>query len=179
MQNKISIRNAKNAKSGLQDMIDYIDLPRESIILEIGSYVGDSTEIFAKNYDKVIAVDPWVNGYDDRDAASYQHDMKTVESQFDDLMKKYDNIVKHKMTSSEYRDICFHRFDMIYIDGLHTYKGVKSDFTLWHDMIKHTGGWICGHDYQDRFPGTIKAIDEFRKPDKIFGDTSWCIKIVA
>ena len=39
------------------------------------------------------------------------------------------------------------------------------------------GGVLCGHDYQGRFPGVIKAVDEFRRPDKIFKDTSWMVQL--
>lgn len=185
MENKISIRNAKFAKIGLEDMLDYIDPKTTDIMLEIGSYVGDSTEIFAKRFDQVHCVDPWRNGYDEKDAASYKHDMKIIEAQFDELCKKYDNIKKHKYSSKEfYETYCDlysnteleHKFDMIYIDGLHTYEGVKSDREMYIHLVK-PGGWLCGHDYQGRFPGTIKAVDEFQKPDKIFRDTSWAIRI--
>lgn len=171
----ISIRNAKHAKSGLRDLINYIGDAKDMIMLEVGSYVGDSTEIFAQNFKQVYAVDPWENGYDDNDAASYQHDMSVIEAQFDELCEKYSNITKLKMCSLEAVELFADgNFDFVYIDGIHQYEAVKEDIRAW---LPKTNKWIGGHDYQKRFQGTIDAVNEFRKPDKIFNDTSWVIKL--
>ena len=168
----ISIRNAKHAKTGLIDLCDYIaryyDL-KKLTILEIGSYAGDSAKIFAERFGKVICVDPWQNGYDDKDAASYQHPMETVEKQFDENVAGFDNVIKMKMTSEEASKQVA-SVDVVYIDGLHTYDGVKKDIDLWQGKASRV---VSGHDYQGRFPGTIKAVDEYCNPDRIFNDTSW------
>lgn len=50
--------------------------------------------------------------------------------------------------------------DFIYIDGDHSYKGVKIDIELARKKVK-SGGFICGHDYMVQFPGVIQAVDEF------------------
>lgn len=175
---KISIRNAPMAKQGLRDMCDYIaarmDISKATIV-EIGCYVGDSTGIFAQRFGKVCAVDPWMNGYDPADAASYLRDMRIIEAQFDELAKVYPNIEKHKMKSEQFARRCG-MIDVLYIDGLHTYDGCKKDIELFRDKIQH-GGFLCGHDYQGRFPGVIKAVNEFKRPDKTFGDTSWLIQM--
>lgn len=173
----ISIRNAKYAKIGLQDMIDYINETRDTktmTMVEIGCYVGDSTEIFARNFKDVFCIDPWKNGYDDNDAASHQHDMKIIEKQFDEMSLKFNNIFKFKCKSSEginhFEDGCL---DLVYIDGLHTYGGVKNDIKMWFPKIKK-GGFIAGHDYGSRHhPGVKEAVDEYALPDKTFRDTSW------
>lgn len=171
----ISIRNAKNAKTGLIDLCNYIGQfydTKELTILEIGSYAGDSAEIFAERFKKVICVDPWVNGYDDQDAASYKHPMSEVEKQFDERIARFKNVIKMKMTSEEAASqIDF--IDVVYIDGLHTYEGVRSDIELWSEKALR---FVAGHDYQKRFPGTIKAVNEFCSVDKIFSDTSWIKK---
>lgn len=52
-------------------------------------------------------------------------------------------------------------FDMIYIDGDHTYDGVKTDLNISLNKIK-PGGLICGHDYsQTKFPEVVRAVNEF------------------
>jgi len=171
----ISIRNAKNAKLGLIEMCRMIET--RGTIVEIGSYVGDSTEIFARHFKQVIAIDPWVNGYDDEDAASYQHDMSIIEAQFDEMAKNYENIVKIKAKSIDaVTQIADGSIDVVYIDGLHTRDGVTQDREAWLSKIK-PGGYLCGHDYQSKFQGVIDAVNEFRKPDHIFKDTSWLIKL--
>lgn len=175
----ISIRNSKFAKIGLENLCKYIKekLGDNLTIIEIGSYVGDSTEIFAKHFSRVYAIDPWQNGYDDSDAASFQHPMSTIEDQFNKLCEKYSNIVKIKDKSSLVAGQFVDKsVDVVYIDGIHTYQGCRDDIELYKNKVK-TGGLLCGHDYQSRFPGVIRAVDEFRKPDKIFEDTSWAIRL--
>ena len=52
-------------------------------------------------------------------------------------------------------------FDMIYIDGNHSYDGVKSDLKSSFLKVKN-GGLICGHDYiSSKFEGVVRAVDEF------------------
>jgi len=174
---KISVRRAKFAKSGLVDFCNYIPEECRGAIAEIGSYVGDSTEIFAQYFEKVYSIDPFLNGYDDNDDSSHKYDMRIVEAQFDELCKQYPNIRKIKM-KSENAVMLFHdnTVPVVYIDALHTYDGVNDDIWRWYPKIRK-GGYLAGHDYQGRFPGVIEAVHKFRKPDAIFRDTSWVIKI--
>ena len=59
-------------------------------------------------------------------------------------------------------------FDAIYIDGDHSYAGVKRDLGIAWTLVKE-GGWICGHDYETNFEktnnrydfGVKRAVDEF------------------
>jgi len=52
-------------------------------------------------------------------------------------------------------------FDLIYIDGDHSYEGVKKDLNVSYEKTKK-GGFIMGHDYtNERFPGVVKAVNEF------------------
>lgn len=174
----ISIRRARYAKIGLINMCEYIGNTSDMFMVEIGSYVGDSTEIFVQHFKHVTCIDPWQNGYDDNDGASYNHDMRMIEHQFNMKMKKYQNITKIKSKSLDVVDqFENHSLDMVYIDGLHTYDGVKADIEAWDLKVK-PGGYLCGHDYGSRhFPGVKIAVDEFRKPDATFKDSSWLIRM--
>jgi hypothetical protein len=50
--------------------------------------------------------------------------------------------------------------DFVFIDGDHSYDGVKLDISLWLPKVK-PGGWIGGHDYDHpKLPGVSKAVDE-------------------
>ena len=51
------------------------------------------------------------------------------------------------------------KFRMVFIDGDHTYQGVKKDIEALSGAIV-PGGYICFHDYCSSFPGVIKAVDE-------------------
>lgn len=176
---KISIRQAKFAKIGLIDLINHIGDTSKMVMAEIGSYVGDSTEIFAKNFATVYSVDPWQNGYDDSDPSSYNIPMERIEAQFDELLPKYPNIIKHKMTSVEgarlFEDASL---DFVYIDGNHIYEFVKMDIDAWLPKVK-PGCWIGGHDYQHKWaPGVKPAVlEKLGGIDMHFRETSWIKRI--
>lgn len=177
---KINIpRRLPKSLKGLQSMIDYINskyTTKKLTILEIGSWVGVSTELFAKAFRYVTAVDPWSATV----GINTKYNMKLVEKEFDKRMKKYDNVDTNKMTSKEFASFTkdeFHLtgFDVIYIDGAHDYYNVKLDISLWKDRATK---FICGHDYCNKFPGVKKAVNEaFGKPDKVFSDSSWLVKV--
>jgi hypothetical protein len=178
---KISIRNSKYAKIGLIDLINYINKNSpiktlEMTMVEIGSYVGDSTEIFSKSFKHVISIDPYENGYDNNDASSYTIAMVEVEKQFLELCKICPNITKLKMTSEEGAHFFVedHIFDFVYVDGNHKDKFVEQDTKLWLPKIKRKG-WIGGHDYNNKNAPEVKnAVDKILgSPDRLFLDTSW------
>jgi hypothetical protein len=50
--------------------------------------------------------------------------------------------------------------DLVYIDASHEYEFVRDDINLYYPLIK-SGGMLGGHDYQNYWLGTIKAVDEF------------------
>lgn len=65
-------------------MIDSIDVSGLTMV-EIGSYAGESMEMFASSskFKTVICVDPWENDYDINDTASTKSDMNAVQNAFD------------------------------------------------------------------------------------------------
>ena len=67
--------------------------------------------------------------------------------------------------------------DYVFIDGDHSYKGVKRDIEAWYPKVK-LGGWIGGHDYHIRFKtGVMKAVDEaFPSEVEFGGDMTWFIR---
>jgi hypothetical protein len=67
---------------GLESMISYINnkVPTKNLtILEIGSWVGVSTELFAKHFKYVVAVDPWSPTV----GINTKYNMDQVEKEFD------------------------------------------------------------------------------------------------
>lgn len=52
-------------------------------------------------------------------------------------------------------------FDMVYIDGDHSYESVRADLEVSYRKVR-PGGFICGHDYTPvMFEGVVRAVDEF------------------
>lgn len=67
-------------------------------------------------------------------------------------------------------------FDLIFIDGDHSYEGCKADIDAWLPKLK-IGGFMAGHDYgHERFPGVKKIVDELFPNAEIFGDMVWLIQ---
>ena len=54
---------------GLEALIKFVDA-KNKVMVEVGSYMGESSSIFANHVKSLTCVDPWLEGYDDADAAS-------------------------------------------------------------------------------------------------------------
>ena len=67
----------------------------------------------------------------------------------------------HRMTSVEAaKEVEDGSIDIVFIDGLHTYEGVRDDLEAWVPKIK-VGGIISGHDYACcKHKGVTIAVDE-------------------
>ena len=64
-----------------------------------------------------------------------------------------------------------HSIDAIYIDGDHTYKGVKTDINAWIDKVK-IGGLIAGDDF-NQFKGTKRAVKELIPNYELCDNDTW------
>jgi hypothetical protein len=183
MQLKTVMRGG-HLNQGLIDLAEDIksQLGDKITLVEIGSYMGESAEIFAQILpnSKIICIDPFLSGYDELDCAS-SADFTDVEQQFDLRTANYSNIVKTKGFSTDFKIKC----DAIYIDGRHSYEGVKEDILHWKPYVKSI---ISGHDYylehtetyrnNPHIQGVIKAVREvLGEPDKTYVDCSWIKKI--
>ena len=150
---------------------------KHKTMIEIGSYQGESTEVFAKTFSQIYAVDPWQNGYDSSDHSSYVTEMSLVEKAFDERMSKYFGIVKIKDTSFNFLAKFGGVVDFVYIDGNHQYDAIIQDLKL----ASKVGRYIGGHDWG--MPGLFKALVEFLNLEKIedikdvlvFPDSSWIL----
>jgi hypothetical protein len=148
----------------------------EPVIVELGSYMGESSLIFAQEFPNgtIHCVDSWVGGFDDTDTCSHD-DYQYIEGQFNLRIGLVNNIIKHKCLSTEISLEC----DLVYIDACHTYECVKADILHWKPLTKV----ISGHDYYhggeflDRHPflaGVAVAVDEvLGEPDQTFAEGSW------
>lgn len=166
---------------GLRDMIRYVNSfsPTSDMdMIEIGSYAGESTVIFAENFRTVTAIDPYLNDYDTDDITCQFMKLTDVYSVFLDATAKCTNISLLKETSDAAISVLQgQRFDVIYIDGMHTYAQIKKDINNYYQLVK-PGGFICGHDYHHNYQGVVDGILEtLGYPDKLFKDTSWIKRI--
>lgn len=49
--------------------------------------------------------------------------------------------------------------DVVFIDAGHDYENALKDIDLWWPLVRE-GGYLCGHDYQHKFPGVMRAVAE-------------------
>ena len=152
-------RESVEQRQGLHDMCRW--LRKRSLMLdmvEIGSWMGESSLIFSNYFGVVVCVDPFAGKF------------KKVLPIFLEAIKSAANIELIKQDGIKARDSLPGRFDFVYIDAVHEYEPVKSDIEYW----RYRPAAIGGHDYSDQFTGVKQAVDDaFGKPDKVFQDTSW------
>ena len=180
MKDEFYIMRAPFYAEGLIDMINWINTIRptsEMRIIEIGSYVGESTMIFADRFKEVVSVDPYINDYDLEDAACLFAPFDKVYEQFVRNTLPIPNIKSIRETSKNAFSILKdQQWDMVYIDGLHTLEGVSYDIEHYKTIIK-PGGFVCGHDYG--WGNVRHAIGQLLddKVDATFKDASWAKQI--
>lgn len=150
-----------DSTAGLQRMLDTI--PKIGRMVEIGSFAGVSTEVFAIHAEHVTAVDPFLD--------------PSVLPRFVRRMAPYANVtVLRELSLVAAPRFASASLDLVYIDADHSYSGVKSDIAAWAPKVK-PGGWIAGHDYNhERFPGVVQAVREVFGDATIFADTSWLVR---
>jgi predicted O-methyltransferase YrrM len=150
MKDQFYVMRDSNQMKGLEDMIEWVNKIRptqEMNIIEIGSYTGESTTLFAQHFKQVISVDPFVDGYDPSDEACLYAPFEKVYGQFLKNTLDIPN-VKSIRDSSEnaFNILNYKKWDMVYIDGAHTLEGVWFDIKNYMTIIS-PNGFLSGHDY--------------------------------
>lgn len=160
---------------GLREMAKKY-LKQNSVVVEIGSYAGESAQIFLEtdNVSKIYCIDPWKNGYDDSDISSSRSPMDFVEYSFDKRIKHFkDKVVKLKMTAEEASSLIEDgSVDLVYLDGEHSHQANEAYLNLYNSKLK-PDGIMSGHDWG--WPGQTEAIKSFfnKDPIEVFPDNSW------
>lgn len=162
---------------GLMRLISDVNKHFETEIkmIEVGSYIGESTLMFEKALmlKQIHCVDMWgvTNKYG-------QNEIEQAEQVFDMLTEKSKLIKKHKTHSRNERLKSIGKVDFIYIDASHDYVDVKADIEFYLPFIKE-GGIIAGHDFHSKFAGVQKAVVECFPNSEItiYEDTSWLVKL--
>jgi hypothetical protein len=117
--------------------------------LQIGAFTGDATvwlvdNILTQSNSVLEDVDIWT-GSDEQEHKDM--DWEDVERVYDSRIAFRPNVIKYKMTSTEYlKSLEEPTFDFIYIDGDHTAESVLKDAVLAWRLLK-PGGIIAFDDY--------------------------------
>lgn len=157
-----------NSVRGLAQML--ATLPPLHRVVEVGCFLGVSTECLALFCEELLAVDPWQPGtrFD-------------VYEQFKERMRHYAHVtVLREPSPQAAAHVEDGSLDLVYIDAMHTQKECEADIRAWLPKVRQ-GGWIAGHDYAT-YPGTwmenvvqvIPAVRaELGEPDAVFPDSTW------
>jgi len=154
-----TFRVTANEIAGLHDLVKEL-VCKESMV-EVGCAFGESTAIFSSYFKTVYAIDPWE---------------RLPDTNFDGVKATHPNIIKLKGYDYTFLDkFAPESLDFVYIDAEHDYVSTKQQILNWKLKVKK-GCIIGGHDYN--LGGVNQSVNEiFGKPDKIYQDTSWIVKI--
>ena len=162
----------------------------QSVIVEIGSYVGRSTRALADNTPGVVyAVDNWFGpeaGSNSKPHPNGQGGSSGIPWSDEDrqnlIIEFRSNLADHIATGKVIVCQCDHadagRIDvnptMVFIDGSHTLEAVERDINIWWNKLL-PGGILCGHD-GNQWPVITPVRETF--PDvKLVSDTTiWVVR---
>lgn len=153
--------------------------------LEIGVWRGANASRILKYHKHVhlTLVDPWAPA-DGSYATSGSSDSKLGKEAFELVyqralanLKPYEGRFKVVRASSALAASLIEEsepFDLVFIDGDHSYDGCALDIALWRKRTKVIGG----HDYgKASFPGVVKAVREAFGTEYTLGlDSNWWAK---
>jgi predicted O-methyltransferase YrrM len=140
--------------------------PAASRWLEIGSYAGESATLFLgfPQIKSLDCVDQWQMAAD-RLRSKFAREIAAGRCRV------------HQMSSAAFASVAG-EYDVVYIDGDHSYDAVRADIAAYSGKLA-PGGFLAGHDYHAGYPGVIQAVDEWRenKPVTVYEDGSWCVRM--
>jgi len=129
------------------------NLPKEGIGLEIGVWQGGFAEMLLHwtKPKELHLIDPWENvGHEGAFYSNEEHDM---EDAYQFVLHRFakeiatERVVVWRAKSQDIADqFEDNYFDWVYVDGDHSYEGIKSDLDLYIPKVK-SGGFIVGDDY--------------------------------
>jgi len=147
------------------------------IICEIGVQRGNNFQEMIKHSPvEAVAIDSWID-----DGVIGRNDSRFPQNELDKQYTDFLETVKDKPFVKTLREYSFdaashfedNHFDLVYIDGDHTFEGCSKDIEVWYPKVK-AGGFLMGDDYRiygGRTPGVtfgvIEAVQEYSRKNKL------------
>lgn len=133
--------------------------------VEVGAKEGRTTGALLKALPnlEVHAIDPWAPVPNaDEDYSGW--DFAKIEAEFWANVGEHKDRCEHwRMTSLQaataFDPRMCERPDVVFIDAAHDYQNAMADIKAWWPLVRE-GGYLCGHDYQHKFPGVMRAVAE-------------------
>jgi len=144
----------------LNKLLDFYSLPKR--IAEIGVAEGRfSKEIYGWDVAELYLVDIWEKMPFIEGCGSFENEWHNENyRQVRELFKDKDNVCILKGFSHKMAEIIEDgHLSMVYIDGDHTYSGVKADISYWWPKLC-SGGIMAFHDYMNGSYGVQRAVTE-------------------
>lgn len=146
-------------------------------IVEIGVHQGENFRRMIEHKPELaVAVDAWLN-----DGVAARNDVGYSQEKLDQIYEQFKLDMASRPNVQIYKEYTFDAakhfpdgyFDLIYIDGDHSYVGCSKDLEAWYPKVKH-GGFLTGDDYNDyRAPVTgvvfevVQAVNEFASRENL------------
>jgi predicted O-methyltransferase YrrM len=179
----MSITTSAREKISIRAQLESIGARR---VLEIGAFEGETTRVLCEavlpRNGQVVVIDPmrW----------SSELFRNGILRHVERAMPAFFTALEAKLTAATYEDVFWrnvgvhrkrvilHRalscderllasrapelrdFDAVFIDGDHSYLGARTDLEQWGSRVRD-GGLVLVHDAIPRFPGVLRAIDEW------------------
>jgi hypothetical protein len=153
-------------------------LPEHAVCAEIGTWRGDFAAVILEHREPELLylVDPWEHRPEGEYAhASYGGRMEggqqALESMHQGVLQRFGpeiargqvQVLRRRSTSAA-AGFADESLDWVYIDGDHSYEGVKADLEAYFRTVK-SGGALAGDDYGHVGSwfgdGVTRAVDEF------------------
>src|SRR5258708_25916238 len=152
--------------------------PATGAILEIGSFKGKSTvglATVARHYgsDPIVAVDPHTS------PSSTDPDLDGASTSFDDFQSSLRTagveaaVEVHRAYSRDLAKTWTRPIRLLWIDGDHTYAGVRADLDLYRPFLVD-GAIVALHDALHPFDGPIRVMVEHILTSENFGPVGFC-----
>jgi hypothetical protein len=154
-----------------EDLLQF--LPKGGEGLEIGVAEGEFSGTLLETIQpqKLHLVDPWEHQHrEDYDRDSNNVGAAEQETRYRSVAARFESdprvIIHRRYSQDAAAEFSDGQFDWIYIDGLHSYDGVRSDLELYKAKLK-PNGILMGHDYtnhvraQEMKFGVVEAVNEF------------------
>lgn len=148
-------------------------LPPGSVICEVGVFKGEfASQLLSLKPQQLVCIDPFVGNLPSGDADGNNVKEVYLPLVYLSLTQQARRVPNLLLLRGYSQELLPHfapdSFDAVYIDGDHSYEGVKRDLQLAWRVVK-PGGFICGHDYETNAAktknhydfGVKKAVDEF------------------
>jgi hypothetical protein len=146
-------------------------LSQHAICAEIGTWRGDFARsiLWQRRPQRLYLIDPWQCSLVHTEAL-YSRDQWAMDEIYCAVAKRFARQINRGQV--QIKRECSHEaassfepesLDWVYVNGDHTYEGVKTDLEAYYPLLKR-GGLLAGDDYGlvDRWNwGVTPAVDEF------------------